>query len=112
MRHKLPLLLLSTALLAGCGEEAPKVKTPEQMKTGHELYDYYCRHCHKLRGPGELLEKRDQSRPPLANHQLMVLMQFGSEERHKGMPTFMDTDPEKLQLIANYVVTLQSQAEQ
>ena len=80
--------------------------TPERMTKGSDLYNYYCQHCHSIRGPGALLENRDQSRPPLKNHQLMVLMQFGDDQRHRGQPTFRDNDPEKLQLIANYVVKL------
>lgn len=113
---RLKLSVLSTALMAllltGCGEdEATQVMTPERMTKGSDLYNYYCRHCHKIRGPGALLENRDPNRPALKNHELMMLMQFGSEERHRNMPTFMDTDPTKLQLIANYVVELQTPVE-
>jgi len=105
MRLILSALLLLT--LVGCSDEAEQnvALTPETMTRGSDLYNYYCRHCHKVRGPGELLEHRDTSRRALKNHELMMLMQFGDSERHRNMPTFMDTDPEKLQLIANYIST-------
>lgn len=106
MRLKLTTLaaLLTTLLLSGCGEEEQvSSNTPERMTSGKDLYSYYCSHCHKTKGPGELLEHRDSNRRPLKNHELMMLMQFGDNERHRNMPTFMDVNPEKLQLIANYI---------
>ncbi len=113
---RLKLSVLSTALMAllltGCGEDEPAgVLTPERMTKGSDLYNYYCRNCHKIRGPGAMLENRDPNRPALKNHELMMLMQFGSQERHLNMPTFMDTNPDKLQLISNYVVKLQTPVE-
>ncbi|MCV6589515.1 MAG: cytochrome c [Marinobacterium sp.] len=100
-------------LLSGCNSEESNlaVRTPEQMTRGSELYNYYCRHCHKIRGPGELLNNRDPSRPPLEHHQLIVLMQFGDRERHRNMPTFLDVRPAQLDRIADYVVQLQTSAD-
>lgn len=106
---RLPLLLLSALLLAGCDEQP---STPATMKTGGELYNYYCRNCHKLRGPGELMEKRDPSRPPLKPHEIMLLIEYGSPLRHLDQPKFPELSPKQIDLIASHVSKLQRSAEQ
>ncbi|MBY4676217.1 c-type cytochrome [Marinobacterium arenosum] len=104
-----PLLLLTTLLLTGCDDQP---SMPAMMKTGGELYNYYCRNCHKLRGPGELMETRDRSQPPLKQHEIMLLIEYGSPLRHLDQPKFPELSPEQIDLIASHVSKLQRDAEQ
>jgi len=101
-RFTLTAITLSLALLAGCGERAPK-----HLLAGDRLYDFYCQECHQNRGPGAHLEKRDQSKPALEAHELFVLIRYGYHLRHKNLPSFPELTPIQTDRLVSYVIELQ-----
>lgn len=107
--HKLlfTALISSTFLLGGCGEDKNMI---EHVRDGKKLYEYYCQDCHIKRGPGANFEKRDTSNRPLAEYQLILLMQFGDKKRHPSGPTFPQIKEVQLELIAQHVMELQKKA--
>lgn len=90
-------------LLLGCEEEAI---TPDKMKTGAELYDYYCKACHEKKGPGAYME-RYASKEPMTAHKVILLVKYGYNARH-SMPAFQEFSDEQANMLAEYVVNLQT----
>lgn len=106
MRSLIKLLtavVLLTAL-TGCEDEAI---TPDKMKTGAELYEYYCKACHEKQGPGAMME-RYASKEPMTVHKVILLIKYGYNARH-NMPAFKEFSDEQADMLATYVVGLQAE---
>ncbi|MGH1461639.1 MAG: c-type cytochrome [Neptuniibacter sp.] len=105
MRSLITLItVLSIALLTGCEEEAI---TPDRMKSGAELYGYYCESCHAKQGPGARMEKI-AGKDPMPAYKIILLIKYGYNARH-NMPAFHDFSDEKAALLAQYVVQMQTE---
>ena len=96
------VLLLMATLISGCNEEIP----PERMKSGADLYNYYCKNCHMLKGPGAEMEhySGDQAMKP---YKVMLLIKFGSNTTKHSMPQFTQLSDEQAGAVADYTVSLQ-----
>lgn len=104
MRSLITLVILSTCLLTGCEDEAI---TPDKMKTGAELYGYYCKACHEKSGPGASMEHYS-SKEPMSEHKVILLIKYGYNARH-NMPAFKEFSDEKADMLAKYVVQMQTE---
>lgn len=109
MKAIMPISLALLALtLAGCEDEQEKLAN---LRDGDALYAYNCADCHAKKGSGAQFEKRDTSKRPLAEYQILLLMEMGDPKRHAGMPTFPHLTPKQREKIAKHVIKLQQQAE-
>lgn len=109
MKAIMPIsLTLLTFVLAGCTDDQDKLAN---LRSGDELYTYYCADCHAKRGPGAKFENRNKNRRALAEYQILLLMEMGDPKRHAGMPTFPQLEPAQKGKIARHIVQLQLQAE-
>jgi len=106
MRSLITLLssLALLTLLSGCEEEAI---TPDKMKSGAELYDYYCKTCHEKKGPGARMEHL-AGKKPMKPYKVILLIKYGYNARH-NMPAFKDFSDEKAAMLAQYVVQMQTE---
>lgn len=94
-------------MLTGCEEEAI---TPKSMKSGDQLYGYYCMDCHEKKGPGARME-RIAGKEPMKPYKVILLIKYGYNARH-NMPAFHDFSDEQAAMLAQYVVNMQIQNNQ
>ena len=92
------ILAFSLVVLSGCEKEEI---TPNKLKTGEALYEYYCKACHEKRGPGAYFERR-ASRQPLAIHKAMVTIQFGRDTFH-DQPIFKKFTEKQITLLVDHI---------
>lgn len=94
-RWLLPLLL---PLLQGCGETPP-----ERMTKGEQLYDYYCRHCHREQGLGPYLEHLPAGPDAAAPYEIVLMIKHGYNLGHRGMPSFPQLSEKQADAVALYI---------
>jgi mono/diheme cytochrome c family protein len=101
----LSLLTLSLSLY-GCFDE----KAPEQLTSGQELYDYYCKNCHATKGPGANMEyySREKAMKP---YKVILMIKYGYNQEKHSMPTFNQLSEKQADAIARHVVDLQIAAQ-
>lgn len=106
MKHLLPLILFSItlSLLTGCTDKEEEI-TPNKMKTGKELYIYYCRDCHAKKGPGAYMESFS-NRKPMRSYKVILMVKYGYSSTHQ-MPIFSQFNDKQTAMVAQYVVNLQ-----
>lgn len=99
-RAFIPLLL--SLMLLGCNDE----KTPAELSSGEELYNYYCKDCHATKGPGPYMENysRDKAMKP---YKVILMIKYGYNQEKHSMPTFDQLSEQQADAIARYVVGLQ-----
>lgn len=103
MRRLFTLFTLGlSVLLTGCEEEAI---TSKSMKTGEQLYLYYCQDCHERKGPGARME-RLAGKEPMKPYKVILLIKYGYNARH-DMPAFREFTDEQAALLAQHVVNMQ-----
>lgn len=100
----LPLLTSFSilALLSGC----EKTTDPGSLKSGPELYAYYCKECHRNRDLGPHLENLPLTENSLKDYEIMLIIKFGYNDRH-SMPAF-DLSDENAEAIADYLIEVRS----
>lgn len=95
------LFILSLSILTGCQEEAI---TPDKMKSGQELYVYYCKGCHEKKGLGPFMEHRTGK--PMKPYKVILMVKYGYSSSHQ-MPIFKQFNDKQTAMVAQYVVNLQ-----
>eukprot|EP00764_Aduncisulcus_paluster_P000343 gnl/Carplike_NY0171/1047_a1433_621.p4 GENE.gnl/Carplike_NY0171/1047_a1433_621~~gnl/Carplike_NY0171/1047_a1433_621.p4 ORF type:complete len:110 (+),score=5.83 gnl/Carplike_NY0171/1047_a1433_621:40-369(+) len=93
-------LLLSALLLSGC-EETP----PERMKTGEEIYNYYCKSCHEQKGPGAEMERYSGTTAPKP-YKVMLMIKFDKSTSKHHTTTFNQLSDEQAEAVSEYTVSL------
>jgi len=80
------------------------------MKTGDELYDYYCRSCHAEQNLGGRLEKLPESRRILKPYELVLMMRhrYETPTPHPDI-RLPQLSPEQADAIAQYAYALRYQ---
>lgn len=94
-------LILTTILLSGCDGET----TPENMQSGEELYNYYCKNCHELKGPGANME-RYTGEKNLKPYKVMLMIKFNKASPKHGMTTFTQLSDNQAEAVSEYMVNL------
>lgn len=104
----LTLLASVTALLllSGCDQTPDPKSLTRSLKTGNDLYAYYCKDCHRNRGLGPHLENLPVTERSLKDYEIMLIIKFGYSDRH-SMPSF-DLSDENAEAIAEYLVQVRS----
>lgn len=97
----LALCFISTFLI-GCGE-----KDPRRMKSGEELYNYYCAQCHKEMGLGAYFELFPQSRRPIQAYEVVLMIKYGYSQGH-SMPLYDQLNDKQADTVAEYSVMLRA----
>lgn len=101
------LTLCGSLLLTGCDREIP----PERMKSGEDLYNYYCKTCHENRGPGAHMEYlADQE--PMKPYKIILMIKYGYNQDKHSMPVFDQLSEEQADAVARHVVMLQMSHQQ
>lgn len=95
----LALCLISTFLI-GCGE-----KDPSRLKTGEELYSYYCMDCHKKENLGGYFENYPKKARPLKDYEIVLIIKYGYSNGH-SMPVFSQLSDAQADTVARYAVSL------
>lgn len=94
------LIAFVSFVLAACGE-----KDPVRMKTGEELYSYYCMDCHKKSGLGAFFENYPQAKRPIQAYEIVLMIKYGYSQGH-SMPMFAQLKDEQADAVAEYSVML------
>lgn len=96
------ITLLLSLMLLGCNDE----KTPAELSSGEELYNYYCKDCHATKGPGPYMENysRDKAMKP---YKVILMIKYGYNQEKHSMPIFNQLSEQQADAIARYVVGLQ-----
>ncbi|WP_415899262.1 c-type cytochrome [Neptuniibacter sp. QD48_11] len=98
----LSLLCTTALLLSGCDREIP----PERMKSGEDLYGYYCKECHTKHGPGAYMEKF-AGKEPMEAYKIILMIKYGYNKEKHSMPVFDQLSEKQADAVAQYVVKLQ-----
>ncbi|GGC08448.1 hypothetical protein GCM10011352_38460 [Marinobacterium zhoushanense] len=98
-------VLTSCLLLVACGP-----KDPARMKTGEELYDYYCRSCHSESNLGPRLERVPAGSKQLKPHELVLMMRhdYTRPSQHPDI-RLPQLSPEQADAVAQYAYMLHNQ---
>ncbi|MBV1788772.1 cytochrome c [Marinobacterium sp. D7] len=98
-------IITTCLLLAACGP-----KDPARMKSGEELYDYYCRSCHVERNLGARLERLPSDRAQLKPHELVLMIRhdYTQPSRHPDI-RLPQLSPEQADAVAQYAYKLRHQ---
>lgn len=102
-----PLRLVAALLLpalSACGPQDPR-----QLKRGDELYDYYCRECHRHSTVGARLEGIPPGVQGPQAHELVLMIRHGHALDHPPVHLPQLT-PEQADAIAGYIETLRRKA--
>ena len=99
-------LSLSAIFLIGCDKQTP----PEQMKSGEELYGYYCLDCHARKGPGAYME-RYADKEPMKAYKIILMIKYGYDQGHQ-MPVFEQMSEKQAGAVAQYAHNLHTHATQ
>lgn len=105
-KHILSILALSAIFLVGCEKQTP----PEQMKSGKDLYGYYCADCHTRKGPGANME-RLADKDPMKTYKIILMIQYGYDQGHQ-MPVFEQLSEKQAGAVAQYTHELHTLATQ
>ncbi|MBS98169.1 MAG: hypothetical protein CMI01_05780 [Oceanospirillaceae bacterium] len=98
--HARALLLTSlAALTAACSQP-----DPARLKTGDELYDYYCRSCHQENGLGEYLENLTHP-VQVQHHELVLIIRSGYRFEHPPLH-LPQLSPEQADAVVKYAMAL------
>lgn len=97
--------LTTCLLLAACGP-----RDPARMKSGEELYDYYCRSCHAEHNLGPQLELLPSDRAQLKPHELVLMMlhDYTRPSQHPDI-RLPQLSPEQADAVAQYAYSLSHQ---
>jgi len=102
-RKHIPLWIGSVLGVAACG---PSVHDPQVVKTGEELFEFYCMQCHGSEGQGSKMQGIPSNRDTdLAA--LQVRHKVRGKEGYQGdMPTFEHLTNDELKKLSIYVKRL------
>lgn len=104
MRYiKVSALFLFSVLLLGCDKEIP----PERMKSGEDLYNYYCKDCHMRKGPGAYMEHYAGSKP-MKPYKILLLIKYDFKKSQHSMPTFKQLSDKQADALTDYIIELQT----
>ncbi len=96
----LVVVAICMAVLTACG------KDPKELKTGKELFEYYCAGCHGVDGKGLFLKGVPSNRDTdMSKKQIMHKMKKGDGGR---MPVFENLTAEEAKKIADYLKSIGS----
>lgn len=97
--------LIACLFLTACGP-----KDPTKMKTGKELYDYYCRSCHEEKQLGGYLEKLPAAHKTLKPYELVLMMRHNYENPSKHPSIRLpQLTPEQADVLAQYAYGISNQ---
>ena len=97
--QRLLTLLTTAALLQGCGEDGP----PPELRTGAQLYNYYCAECHQGSGDGTFLKGVPPIRYTDRTYRELVEVIMGHNRPQKSrMPQF-DISKQHAEAIAIHI---------
>ncbi|GAA0791413.1 c-type cytochrome [Marinobacterium sediminicola] len=96
---RLLLLPLTGLILSGCSDPSP-----QQLKKGDELYSYYCRNCHEVKGLGPFLEQLPLTASSLKQHEVVLMIKHGYPQGHEAMPVFTQLSHEQADAVARFIL--------
>lgn len=93
------LLLLGGILLSGCD----KGSAPPEVRTGAQLYGYYCAECHQISGDGAFLRGIPPVRHTSLTYRELVARILGhNQPKGSKMPAF-DVNKSQAESIAIHI---------
>ena len=100
--RKLMIAAVTLLMLISLQACVPK-GSPDRLKSGAELYNYYCADCHQQSELGANLELRAKDKRPIKPYEIVLIIRHGPVPHHPPLSLRSQINDEKADKIAKYL---------